>query len=33
VPNSLLLALSDGVVLFIALFFGKLLLHWFFGAP
>ena len=32
-PNSLLLALSDSIVLFAALFFGKLLIHWFFGVP
>ncbi len=32
-PNSLLLALNDSAMLFIALFFGNLLVYWVFGAP
>jgi len=32
-PNSLLLALSDGLVLFTALVFGNLLIYWFLGVP
>lgn len=32
-PNSLLLVLSDSLVLFTALFFGKLLIYWLFGIP
>ncbi len=32
-PDSLLLALSDSSVLFTALFFGNLLVYWFFGTP
>ncbi|MFA7368676.1 MAG: sugar transferase, partial [Kiritimatiellales bacterium] len=32
-PDSLLLVLSDSTVLFMALFFGKLLIHWLFGVP